>query len=909
MKNTLVFNGTWRNYQKRILDALALHLADNKIHVVAAPGAGKTTLGIEVIARLNRPTLILVPTITIRTQWKQRIISSFLNGQSPDIVSTDIRHPAFITVTTYQALLAAFCGKEETPETEENEEILLEEELPEAKERELTRLNKEKADEIVSILKQANINLLCFDEAHHLRNEWWKALMYLLEHLKPKQTISLTATPPYDADTAEWERYSGLCGSIDEVISIPELVQNGDLCPHQDFVHFSTLRQTESEQINKVIERIAQFIQTLKHNEPLIKEVIAYLNVETEENLLDNPPVYISLASFLKWAELPVPKRFLDLFSFKQYHIPLFNEKYQKLFLSFVLFKHPTNFATNNPNLLEQLHAHAKAAGIISNKSVYINDGPKIRKQIANSLGKLDSIKEIVNLEVNALGKELRLVILADYIKYDITDCSALGVIPIWQTLKERQDISLGVLTGTVMLLPQPVIEIFKERVQQEKLQEYVKTTAFERDTYYFKVNVSGNKKAAIVHLITQLFNEGYLTVLVGTQALLGEGWDAPSINSLILSSTVSSYMLSNQMRGRAIRIDKNNPDKVANIWHLASIKILSTWEIFKQSMPSATKTEFEPSVEMFDWAQLEQRFKGYEAPGIYEPYYIENGLERILPKTFKALTLLQGGPKESHYIGMNSTMMDLAKNRQHTRELWAKGLGLAYSSPEKSLRKGINTETKMKTFYYSGGYFAILSFWAILFLYLSIYLISLHKPTWIPVLFIAFIAIMAKPTYKYIRCSSPDKIMRQIGITVLETLSAMGQIKTSMQLINLKCQKNIDNSIFFSVTNVSPEENNLIIKCMREIVDPIENPRYIFTRKSVLGVFNTLDYHAIPTVIGQKKSYTDIFAGLWNKYIGGCEVIYTRTQEGRRLLLKARKEAFSSLVKTTKSKKISRYE
>lgn len=908
MKNTLVFNGTWRNYQKRILDSLSLHLADNKIHVVAAPGAGKTTLGIEVIARLNRPTLILVPTITIRAQWKQRIVSSFLNGQSPDIISTDIRHPAFITVTTYQALLAAFCGKEETPETEENAEVLIEEEN-ETNERELTRLKKEKADEIITTLEQANIDLLCFDEAHHLRNEWWKALMYLLEHLKPKQTISLTATPPYDADTAEWDRYSSLCGSIDEVISIPELVQNGDLCPHQDFIHFSTLRQTESEQINKTLERITQFIYTLKDNELLINTVTAYLNEETDETMLDNPPTYISLASFLKWADVIIPKRFLNLFSFGPQHIPPFDAKYQKLFLSFVLFKHPANFAAKEQEMIEHLRAQAKAAGIISNKSVYINDGPKIKKQIANSLGKLDSIKDIVDLEANTLGKDLRLVILADYIKYDITDCSALGVIPIWQILKERKDISLGVLTGTVMLLPQPILEIFNERVQAENLKEYVKVTVFDRDTYYHRITVSGNRKAAIVRLITQLFNEGYLTVLVGTQALLGEGWDAPSINSLILSSTVSSYMLSNQMRGRAIRKDINNPDKVANIWHLASIKILSAWEKFQQNMPSATKTEFEPTYQMFDYAQLDQRFKGYEAPGIYEPHYIENGMERILPTTFKALQLLKGGPKESDFIGMNSIMMKRAADRQSTRELWEKGLKKAYNNPERTLRQGINTEAKMKTFYYSSGYFAILGFWTIVALYLSVYFMALKRPVAIPFLLIILICILAKPTYKYIRCSSPDKVMRQIGITVIETLSAMGQIKTSLQRINIKCEYNFDKSIFFSVTNVSPEENNLIIKCVREIVDPIENPRYIFKRKSRMFFFDTTDFHSIPTIIGQKKSYTDIFAGLWNRYIGGCEVIYTRTQEGRRLLLKARKEAFSSLVRTSKSKKLSRYE
>ena len=45
----LRFNGTWRSYQKRILDDLDFHLRDDKLHVVAAPGAGKTTLGTAII--------------------------------------------------------------------------------------------------------------------------------------------------------------------------------------------------------------------------------------------------------------------------------------------------------------------------------------------------------------------------------------------------------------------------------------------------------------------------------------------------------------------------------------------------------------------------------------------------------------------------------------------------------------------------------------------------------------------------------------------------------------------------------------------------------------------------------------------------------------------------------------------
>ena len=62
----LNFKGKWKIYQKRVLDELNSHLDDSKLNVVAAPGVGKTTLGIEVLLRLKNSAFILAPTITIK---------------------------------------------------------------------------------------------------------------------------------------------------------------------------------------------------------------------------------------------------------------------------------------------------------------------------------------------------------------------------------------------------------------------------------------------------------------------------------------------------------------------------------------------------------------------------------------------------------------------------------------------------------------------------------------------------------------------------------------------------------------------------------------------------------------------------------------------------------------------------
>src|SRR5574344_1465608 len=105
-ENILEFKGKWRSYQARVLDSAAQYLSDNKIHIVAAPGSGKTTLGIELISRLNEPALVLVPSITIREQWVARIEEAFLcdGCRSEDYLSQSLKNPKAITVVTYQAL-------------------------------------------------------------------------------------------------------------------------------------------------------------------------------------------------------------------------------------------------------------------------------------------------------------------------------------------------------------------------------------------------------------------------------------------------------------------------------------------------------------------------------------------------------------------------------------------------------------------------------------------------------------------------------------------------------------------------------------------------------------------------------------------------------------------------------------
>ena len=295
-EGVLEFKGNWRTYQKRILDRADRYLEDGKIHIVAAPGSGKTTLGIELIRRQGAPCLILSPSITIRQQWISRMEEGFLaeGKDGRDWFSNSVKKIRPVMAITYQALYS--CMKREKgiggeEEGEEREEI------------DYTDFN------LQAFLQESGIRTVCLDEAHHLRSEWWKALEEFLKHIPGLTLIALTATPPYDSTPAEWKRYTDLCGPIDEEIFTPELVREGSLCPHQDYVYFNWPSREEEQAVQDFTGAAQELVEQLKSDPEFIRMVASHRGIlspeEYGEKFLDHPKYFSSILIFLHENKIP----------------------------------------------------------------------------------------------------------------------------------------------------------------------------------------------------------------------------------------------------------------------------------------------------------------------------------------------------------------------------------------------------------------------------------------------------------------------------------------------------------------------------------------------------------------------------------------------------------------------------
>jgi hypothetical protein len=80
----------------------------------------------------------------------------------------------------------------------------------------------------------------------------------------------------------------------------------------------------------------------------------------------------------------------------------------------------------------------------------------------------------------------------------------------------------------------------------------------------------------------------------------------------------------------------------------------------------------------------------------------------------------------------------------------------------------------------------------------------------------------------------------------------------------------------------------------LREILSPLDNPRYVLARRKIWRVFRE-DYFAVPEVLARKKEFAEIFAQRWKSLVGPVELVFTRTPEGRRVLLRARSHSLSA--------------
>ena len=872
---SLAFRYSWRPYQERVLAAIDNYLDDKRLHIVAAPGAGKTTLGLEVFRRLAKPTLVLSPTRVIRDQWISRL-ADFCD--LPDVenfewVSKRLDSPKILTSITYQALHVKLATNDTQSSEDESEE-------------EIVPLTSVDLEMLVNTIKAQQIGVIILDEAHHLRAEWWSALDKLISELPDLTLVSLTATPPYDAVNSEWIKYEQLCGPIDEEISVPELVKAGTLCAHQDYIWAVPVKDTEEKQIEKFDKQVTDFCHSMFVDDRLTKIVSSHpwLIEDAQQDIFECPQIIISVLTFLKAKSIPIPERIFSTLDLRYEDIPDLGRHWWQILIESVLFSNTFTQDKVAKDFIEQLKKQLKSSELLKNKELSLDRSRRLVKSLSLSRSKIDAIIAIHQMEISQRQDELRQVVMTDYIRDEElgtelkTGDINLGAWPVFSKLLQQSPIpeSIALLTGRLSIIHTSLIDDVSEWTLTNKINLQVVKGL---DNYR---KISGPLNL-LTSIFTQLLIAGKIRVLVGTRALLGEGWDAPVINSLVLASAVGSFMLTNQMRGRAIRIDKVNPNKTSSIWHLV-----------------AMNTRFESGLS--DYFDLRKRFETFVGLSEKEKT-IESGFSRM--NTLNIRNWTDARNRESIINTNNQLMKNRFMNRNNLTTRWQDALTL---DPSARILPSINTPIvdRVRHFHIKNTFKYLLMQLVTIAVVVYSFIVQTKVGDLSVMLLLFAIGATLVLLYKLPRTIAIirtliwhlpiDGSIKQIGVALSESLCRMGLIKTSIRRMKVVVNPAGDGTFYVALAGGTFYESSLFADCMGEILGPVDSPRYLVLRRGDLYGMPRDDYHAVPLKIAVKKEYAHIFYEAWCRYVGPTELIYTRNEEGRQRLIKAKMQSFSAV-------------
>jgi superfamily II DNA or RNA helicase len=874
-----------------------LEQGSKRLHIVAPPGSGKTVLGLYVWADLvKKPALVLSPNSAIQAQWAARTSLFDLNGKD-EYISTDPKKPGLLTSLTYQSITMPGKGGQELEEealeiwaqklisegeasdfeSAEAWQKDLELRNPDFYNKRLSTYRKtardiiaEQGDAISTLhessrqniqrLKDAGVGLIILDECHHLMHHWGRILSEIKELFDDPIVLGLTATPPAEGDfkEADEKRYSDFFGPVDYEVPVPALVRDSNLAPYQDLCYFVRPARKELTYISGVDDEFYQLLEELRFSnggmdrvQPLDRWIWQALDERispggksqdwnkfhtTSEKFADEARRYLQINNI----QLPngVPPLAVDFDDQSWSRISM---------LRTVLDRYVRHGLRRSENKED----HELSASIVSRLrllGVQITEtgsrpcASPVGRVMAYSSSKIAALNEIIACEIEAMGDNIRAVIITDFEKTSATtlvegvlDDEAGGAIAAFRSLVNNpvtDSLDPILMTGSTVLVDDDLFEKFitsaRAWVAERELD-----IRFE-DHYHGKYHeIHGKGKNWIPRyyslMITEFFQQGITKCLVGTRGLLGEGWDASRINVLVDLTTVTTSMSINQLRGRSIRLDSLWKEKVANNWDVVCLA-----------------EEFTKGFD--DYERFKDKHK--QLYGVCDDGAIEKGVGHV-HAAFNDVR--PEGINEGMEL-FNEEMLSRAVNRQKCRQLW--GIGLPFNAKSSSA-----VELKM-----GGGLSGGFKF-------------GINKKQW-----------------------TDESLVLEISKAIVDTLRDLREIDRDTRPSG---GGRGGGWLRFHLEHANEKETEKFTKALEEILGPLDRPRYVISRPAmhmrdtwlsklmpeVIAKFLRRQerriqmYHTIPSLFANTKERAQIFQTHWNYYIGESEITYARSDSGKLFL------------------------
>jgi len=526
-------------------------------------------------------------------------------------------------------------------------------------------------------IRQADVGLIILDECHHLMGHWGRVLADAHDLLQQPVVVGLTATPPDEAGKSreDIERYSDFFGPIDYEVPVPAVVKDGCLAPYQDLAYFVRPTGAEIRFIAGVDEQLHHLVEEfcgLKETESLTAWVLRVL----EEGRLGttvtgswpeferrDPGFAHSARVFLDSRGISLPDGVPPLDSITPPDQVLDLELLGTVLDRFIRHRLRRSEKSTDHELAQRAVRELRMLGVQVTETGTQPCASPVGRVMAYSLSKALALHAILTEERRVLGDSIRAVVVTDYEKTSavsaeishLLDHEAGGAVAVFRTLlgnEETDALDPVLVTGSSVLVDDDLADAFRsaaidwlDEKQYRAELEYRKRDGFSQLTGR---GVDWSPRVYI-QLVTELFQRGLTRCLVGTRGLLGEGWDASRINVLVDLTCVTTSMSVNQLRGRSIRLDPEQPGKLADNWDIICVA------------PEFTKG-------LDDYARFRRKHRTIF--GVTDDGAIEKGVGHV----HAAFTELKPEGIESSAAVLNSDMLARVSRRDEARQLWKIG-------------------------------------------------------------------------------------------------------------------------------------------------------------------------------------------------------------------------------------------
>ncbi|MDT0185300.1 DEAD/DEAH box helicase family protein [Microbacterium sp. ARD31] len=640
-----------RVHQREALEALADAWRDDhqpRAWVVLPPGAGKTRVGIEAVAAEIREhpdtrAVVLAPNTAIQSQWIAEARAMGLDASDDKALTSDL------TCLTYQSL--AVFDSEAADDDDSVQSVV-------------DRLHPNGVELFERIRSQPRL-VLVLDECHHLLEVWGQLLAELLEAVDRAHVLALTATPPESLVGEQRALVDRLFGTIRYRVSVPAVVKEGHLAPFDELVWLTTPTPTEEDWLTTEAVRFTELTTLLTTPGFGTVGFYAWLTARFVEpvpatttwaSLAEREPELCDAALRMHHAgllALPAGARLRE----EHRHAPSADD-WVRLLGDWLLRHVAESDDPADAEVLATVRAALPSVGYQWTRRGVRRGRSTVDRVLARSYAKPGAAAQIIAAEHAVLGDRARVLVLCDHER-------ASATVPV--TLDGVQDAEAGsALAALEVLLSDPSTAVLNPMLvtgsvvagSKETLQDLIAFVAARDPELAARLRVEAGSPVAtcssgwtsrtwVAH-VTAYLEAGRTQVLVGTRSLLGEGWNARGVSTLIDLTTATTLTAVVQTRGRALRTDPTWPDKVATNWTVVCVS---------EAHPKGDN----------DWMRLVRKHQGFH--GIDADGDIVDGVAHI-DASFSPFA----PPPVASFDALNARMLVTAADRDAIRDAWRVG-------------------------------------------------------------------------------------------------------------------------------------------------------------------------------------------------------------------------------------------